>query len=181
MCYTWSYIPLHRYPWCPGLEPRPLLYLVPTKYIFQPCSLAHSSEIILFEGHILYFSFSVLTILLGDSWWRKLTLVKWPGRACFATHPWNETGWPPKLLTRFSSWTWNYTVICRRANKCEPLLRFSPLNLAKIACFAKWVYEAKSVPSPSIEKSVDDSNLQYFECKSSNKMTNILEALGCAL
>ena len=46
MCYTWSYIVLHRYPWCPGLEPRPLLYLVPTKYIFQPYSLAHSSEII---------------------------------------------------------------------------------------------------------------------------------------
>ena len=31
------------------------------------------------------------------------TLVKWPGRASFATHPWNETGWPPKLLARFSS------------------------------------------------------------------------------
>ena len=45
-CYTWSYIPLHRYPRCSGLEPRPLLYLLPTKYIFQPCSLAHSSEII---------------------------------------------------------------------------------------------------------------------------------------
>ena len=28
------------------MEPRPLLDLVPTKYIFQPCSLAHSSEII---------------------------------------------------------------------------------------------------------------------------------------
>ena len=41
MCYTWCYIPLHRYPWCPGLEPRSLLYLVPTKYIFQPCALAH--------------------------------------------------------------------------------------------------------------------------------------------
>ena len=47
-CYRWSYIPLRRYPWCPGLEPRPLLYLVPTKYIFQPCSQAHSSEIIIF-------------------------------------------------------------------------------------------------------------------------------------
>ena len=47
-CHTWSYIPLHRYPWCPGLEAKckPLLYLVSTKYIFQPCSLAHSSEII---------------------------------------------------------------------------------------------------------------------------------------
>ena len=22
---------------------------------------------------------------------------------------------------------------------CEPLLRFNPLNLAKIVCFAKWV------------------------------------------
>ena len=32
------------------------------------------------------------------------TLVKWPSRARFTTHPWNETGRPPKLLiTRFST------------------------------------------------------------------------------
>ena len=31
------------------MMPRPLLYLVPTKYIFQPCSLAHSSEITLVD------------------------------------------------------------------------------------------------------------------------------------
>ena len=38
-------------------------------------------------------------------------------------------------------------MICRRASKCEPLLRFNPLNLAKIACFANWVKGAKCVPS----------------------------------
>ena len=36
-------------------------------------------------------------------------------------------------------------MICRRASKCEPLLRFKSLNLAKIACFAKWVKGAKCV------------------------------------
>ena len=45
-------------------------------------------------------------------------------------------------------------MICRRANKCEPLLRFNPLNLAKIVCFAKWVYGAKSVPSDFLYKKV---------------------------
>ena len=50
MCYAWSYIPLHCYPWCPSLEPRPLLYLKLRKYLFQPCSLAHSSEIIFTLG-----------------------------------------------------------------------------------------------------------------------------------
>ena len=46
-------------------------------------------------------------------------------------------------------------MICRRANnKCEPLLRFNPLNLAKIACFAKWLYGAKSVPSDFLYKKV---------------------------
>ena len=31
----------------------------------------------------------------------------------------------------------NYTMVCRTVCKCEPLLRFNPLNLAKIVCFAK--------------------------------------------
>ena len=34
-------------------------------------------------------------------------------------------------------------MICRRVCKCEPLLRFNPLNLVKIVCFAKWVKGAK--------------------------------------
>ena len=29
-------------------------------------------------------------------------------------------------------------MICRKASKCELLLRFNPLNLAKTACFTKW-------------------------------------------
>ena len=73
-------------------------------------------------------------------------------------------------------------MICMRANKCEPLLRFNPLNLAKLACFAKWVYGAKSVPSDFLhKKSVDESNLSYFKYKGSSKITSKLEALGCAL
>ena len=48
----------------------------------------------------------------------------------------------------------NYTVICRRASKCEPLLRFNPLNLAKIACFAKWVKGAKCVSSDFLNEKV---------------------------
>ena len=38
-------------------------------------------------------------------------------------------------------------MICRRVSKCEPLLRFNALNLAKIVCLAKWVKEAKCVSS----------------------------------
>ena len=38
-------------------------------------------------------------------------------------------------------------MISRRVSKCEPLLRFNPLNLAKIVCFAKWVKGAKCVSS----------------------------------
>ena len=45
-------------------------------------------------------------------------------------------------------------MIYKRASKCEPLLRFYPLNLAKIACFANWVYGAKSVPSDFLYKRV---------------------------
>ena len=35
-------------------------------------------------------------------------------------------------------------MICRRASKCEPILRFNPLNLAKIRMFAKWAKCASS-------------------------------------
>ena len=49
---------------------------------------------------------------------------------------------------------WNCTMICSRASKREPLLRLNPLNLAKIACFAKWVYWVKSVPSDFLYKKV---------------------------
>ena len=38
-------------------------------------------------------------------------------------------------------------MICRRVCKCEPLLRFNPLNLVKMVCFAKWVKGAKCVSS----------------------------------
>ena len=48
----------------------------------------------------------------------------------------------------------NFTLICRRTSKCEPLLRFNPLNLAKIACFAKWVKGAKCVSSDFLNEKV---------------------------
>ena len=45
-------------------------------------------------------------------------------------------------------------MICRRVCKCEPLLRFNPLNLAKIVCFAKWVKGAKCVSSDFLNEKV---------------------------
>ena len=45
-------------------------------------------------------------------------------------------------------------MICRRENKCEPLLRFNPLNLGKIACFAKWAKGAKCVSSGFLNQKV---------------------------
>ena len=45
-------------------------------------------------------------------------------------------------------------MICRRVCNCEPLLRFNPLNLAKIVCFAKWVEGAKSVSSDFLNDEV---------------------------
>ena len=101
------------------------------------CSL---KEWTIIERHLPDFSLSILAILLdirdGE------TLAKWPSRASIATHPSTDTEWSPKLLTRFSTEGLNYTMIYRRAriaSKCEPLLRFNPLNLANIACFTKWV------------------------------------------
>ena len=47
-----------------------------------------------------------------------------------------------------------YAPVCRRVCKCEPLLRFDPLNLAKIVCFAKWVKGAKCVSSDFLNEKV---------------------------
>ena len=48
------------------------------------------------------------------------TPAKWASKASFATHPSTKTEWPPKLAEGL-----NYAMICRRASKCEPLLRFT--------------------------------------------------------
>ena len=70
----------------------------------------------------------------------------------------------------------------RDSCKCEPLLRFNPLNLAKIVCFAKWVKGAKCVFFRfSKRKGVADSDLYYFKDKGSIKITSKLEALGRTL
>ena len=45
-------------------------------------------------------------------------------------------------------------VKSRRVCKCEPLLRFNPLNLAKIVCFEKWVKGAKCVSSDFLNEKV---------------------------
>ena len=45
-------------------------------------------------------------------------------------------------------------MMCRRVCKGEPLLRFNPLNLAKIVCFAKWVKGAKCVSSHLLNETV---------------------------
>ena len=73
-------------------------------------------------------------------------------------------------------------MIYRRASKCEPLLRFNPPNLAKIACFAiKWVKGAVCFLRFSTRKGVDDSDLYYFKDKVSIKINSKLEALGRTL
>ena len=73
-------------------------------------------------------------------------------------------------------------MICRRVCKCEPLLRFNPLNLAKIVCFAKWVKGAKWVSSDFLnEKDVADSDPYYFKDKGSIKIASKLEGLGRTL
>ena len=51
-------------------------------------------------------------------------------------------------------------MICKRVCKCEPLLRFNPLNLAKIVCFARWVKGAKCVSSDFLNEKV----LQILTC-----------------
>ena len=45
-------------------------------------------------------------------------------------------------------------MICRNVCKCEPLLRFNPLNLGKIVCFAKGVKGAKCVSSDLLNEKV---------------------------
>ena len=72
-------------------------------------------------------------------------------------------------------------MICRGVCKCEPLLRFNPLNLAKIVCFTKWVKGAKCVLRFSKRKGVDDSDQYYFKDKGSFKIISKLEGLGRAL
>ena len=69
-------------------------------------------------------------------------------------------------------------MICRRVCKCEPLLRFNPLNLAKIVCFAKWVKGAVCFLRFSKRKGVAGSDLYYFKDKGSIKITSKLEGLG---
>ena len=58
-------------------------------------------------------------------------------------------------------------------------MRFNPLNLAKIVCFARWVKGAKCVNFLrfSKRKGVADSDLYYFKDKGSIKITSKLEAL----
>ena len=73
-------------------------------------------------------------------------------------------------------------MVCRKVCRCEPLLRFNPLNLAKIVCFAKWVKGAKCVSSDhSKRKGVADSDLYNFKDKGSIKITSKPKALGCTL
>ena len=45
-------------------------------------------------------------------------------------------------------------MICRRASKCEPLLRFNPQNLAKIVGFTEWVKGAKCISSDFLNENV---------------------------
>ena len=63
-------------------------------------------------------------------------------------------------------------MICRRASKCEPLLRFNPQNLAKIVCFAEWVKGAKCVSSDFLNEKVLVI-LNYFKDKGSIKLVNL--------
>ena len=73
-------------------------------------------------------------------------------------------------------------MICRRVCKCEPLLRFNPLNLAKIVCFAKWVKGAKCVSSDFLnEKVLLILTSIILKIKASIRITSKLEALGRTL
>ena len=80
------------------------------------------------------------------------TPAKWQSKASFATQPSTEPEWPPKHDSVAEGL--NYTMICRRVCKCEPLLGFNPLNLAKNVCFAKWVKGAKCVSSDFLNEKV---------------------------
>ena len=71
-------------------------------------------------------------------------------------------------------------MICRRASKCEPLLRFNPLNLAKIVCFAKWVKGANCVSSDFLNEKVS-MILTCIILKIKAQLTSKLEALGRTL
>ena len=82
------------------------------------------------------------------------TPAKWQGKASFATHPSTEPDGPQNFSHDSVAEGLNYTVICRKVCKCEPLLRFNPLNLAKIVCFAMWVKGAKCVSSDFLNEKV---------------------------
>ena len=61
-------------------------------------------------------------------------------------------------------------------------LRFNPLNLAKIVCFAKWVKGAKCVSSDFLnEKVLLILTCIFFKDKGSIKITSKLVALGRTL
>ena len=104
------------------------------------------------EWHIPDFSLSILTILLDFTMAKRLRNGK--VRQISPLTP------RPKLNGRQNFYNdsvaegLNYTMICRRVCKCEPLLRFNPLNLAKIVCFAKWVKGAKCVSSDFLNEKV---------------------------
>ena len=104
------------------------------------------------ERHIPDFSLSILTILLDFTMAKRLRNGK--VRQISPLTP------RPKLNGRQNfehdsvAEGLNYTMICRRVCKCEPLLRFNPLNLAKIVCFAKWVKEDKCVSSDFLNEKV---------------------------
>ena len=72
-------------------------------------------------------------------------------------------------------------MICRGASKCEPLLRFNPLNLAKLVCFANGSKGLSVFPQINKRKGINDSDLYYFKDKASIKITSKLEALGGTL
>ena len=83
------------------------------------------------------------------------TSAKWQSKVNFASHPSTETEWPPKLLTRFSSWRIElHNDMQESLQVWATFLRFNPLNLAKIVCFAKWVKGAKCVSSDFLNEKV---------------------------
>ena len=105
-----------------------------------------------FEWHIPDFSLSILTVLLDFSMAKR--------RRNGNVRQVSPLTPRPKLNGRQNvshdsvAEGLNYTMVCRTACKCEPLLRFNPLNLAKIVCFAKRVKGAKCVSSDFLNEKV---------------------------
>ena len=107
------------------------------------------------------------------------TSAKWQSKVNFASHPSTETEWPPKLLTRFSSWRIElHNDMQESLQVWATFLRFNPLNLAKIVCFAKWVKGAKCVSDFLNEKVLMILTCIIDTDKGSIKSTSKLEALG---